>query len=268
MYIRKKTIKGHEYYYLVRMARQGITPRQQVVRYLGKSPGSGTRPTGFVSMEGPQVAENFAHAYGIFRARVEYRYPAGLTGEYCISAPSLLRRQRTIYLSPDATPFTQAVALGDLVQMHLEQHDPRYADSLHNRCNVEFRQEMRAVADYVCSLRFRHLSPAHQAALRAQLQADPDNDTLQVQLATIQATYREFLQNSAALVSYLIALALTEPDKAEHFAPRATKWMRDTLYADATTRQAFTESAMWIQAPTTYLNAMKAEDRARRRRTP
>jgi hypothetical protein len=251
----------------VRAARKGknAKPRQQVVRYLGKNPGGGAHPVGFVGMYGPQTSENFAHAYGYFRARVAHRLPSVLKNEYWISAPSLIRRRVTVNLSPEASPFTQAAALGDLIQLHIEKADKRYPDRVRNLCEGAYRHEMHAVADYVCSLRFRHLSPAYLAELRAQLQHDPDNEKLQVQLATVQATYKEFLQNSSALVSYLIALALTEPEKATHFAPRATKWLQDTLFADATTRQALTESGMWLMMSPDLIKEARAQNHARRR---
>ena len=35
MYVRKKTIKGREYYYLVRSVRDGDTVRQEYIEYLG-----------------------------------------------------------------------------------------------------------------------------------------------------------------------------------------------------------------------------------------
>lgn len=38
MYVRRKIIKGHTYYYLVRGERHGKTVRQKVVQYLGKGP--------------------------------------------------------------------------------------------------------------------------------------------------------------------------------------------------------------------------------------
>jgi hypothetical protein len=38
MYVRKKRIKGREYYYLVRSVRSGQTIRQEYVEYLGPQP--------------------------------------------------------------------------------------------------------------------------------------------------------------------------------------------------------------------------------------
>ncbi len=40
MYVRKKTIKGREYYYLVKSVRRGDTIRQVYLEYLGSEPPS------------------------------------------------------------------------------------------------------------------------------------------------------------------------------------------------------------------------------------
>jgi hypothetical protein len=39
VYVRQKTIKGHQYYYLVEGRRSGGRTKQKVIRYLGKNPG-------------------------------------------------------------------------------------------------------------------------------------------------------------------------------------------------------------------------------------
>ena len=42
-FVRRKTIKGHDYYYLVRSQREGDTVRQIHIKYIGKNPTEGGR---------------------------------------------------------------------------------------------------------------------------------------------------------------------------------------------------------------------------------
>ena len=57
MYIRRKVIKGHTYYYLVEGTRRGRKVKQRVVQYLGK------HPWGYLSSSGgggtPHVFRGF-----------------------------------------------------------------------------------------------------------------------------------------------------------------------------------------------------------------
>ena len=84
MYIRRKVIKGHPYYYLVEGRRHGKKVKQRVIRYLGKHPRTLSYASGFAPIVRKDATAVFTRLfYRLGSASVRFEIPfseAGLNG--------------------------------------------------------------------------------------------------------------------------------------------------------------------------------------------
>jgi len=260
-YVRRKTVKGKTYRYLVKSVREGKRVRQVFVSYIGNPPpasgpalkdasASGTASSvsalpDFTPLIGPGVRVRYVmllkqlgcpsvvfslrakHKHGDIQAWRDLQ-----TGQVSITKVRLHR---------DASAHAMAHEVGHVIDYALQN-----ANASGGSLDAGFLnhiETLRKLADYTCA----HHETSSPDYVR-RLQARPATPTRQRHLRYLARYYETYVYQPEELFARLMAVSFTEPDKARAIAPAAYAWLQATLDQDVSVRSALAEVGLW---PTT-----------------
>ena len=256
-YVRSKTIKGKTYRYLVKSIREGKRVRQVFVSYIGNPPpASGRASQGAAGGDGPGVSvlPDFIPLTG---ADARVRYIMLLRQLGCPSVVFSLRARHKhgdleawrdletgqvsitkVRLHRDASAHAIAHEVGHVIDYALQ--NARGSGGSLDAGFLSHESALRKLADYTCA----HHETSSPDYVR-RLQAQPATPTRQRHLRYLARYYKTYVYSPDELFARLVAVSLTEPDKALAIAPAAYAWLQATLTEHARIRAALADAGLW-----------------------
>ena len=257
-YVRSKTIKGKTYQYLVKSVREGKRVRQVFVSYIGNPPPASGRACqeAAASGDGPGVSAlpDFTPLVG---ADVRVRYVMLLRQLGCPSVVFSLRARHKhgdleawrdlgtgqvsitkVRLHRDASTHAIAHEVGHVIDYRLQ--NARGSGGSLDADFLNHTAALRKLADYTCA-HHETSSPDYVRRLKAQA-ATP---TRQRNLRRLARYYETYVYSPDELFARLVAVGLTEPDKAQAIAPAAYAWLQESLSQHASLRAALVDVGLW-----------------------
>jgi hypothetical protein len=256
-YVRSKTIKGKTYRYLVKSVREGKRVRQVFVSYIGNPPpASGRASQGAAVGDGPGVS-GLPEFIPLVGADARVRYVMLLRQLGCPSVVFSLRARHKhgdlqawrdletgqvsitkVRLHRDASAHAIAHEVGHVIDYGL-QNARASGGSLDARF-LSHAAALRKLADYTCA----HHETSSPDYVR-RLQAQAATPTRQRNLRRLSRYYETYVYSADELFARLVAVSLTEPDKAQAIAPAAYAWLQATLTQNASIRTALANVGLW-----------------------
>ena len=257
-YVRSKTIKGKTYQYLVKSVREGKRVRQVFVSYIGNPPPASGRACqeAAASGDGPGVSPlpDFTPLVG---ADVRVRYVMLLRQLGCPSVVFSLRASHKhgdlqawrdletgqvsiakVRLHRDASAHAIAHEVGHVMDYGLQN-----ACAAGGSLDADFLNHtaaLRKLADYTCA----HHETSSPDYVR-RLQAQAATPTQKRNLRRLARYYETYVYSPDELFARLVAVSLTEPDKALAIAPAAYAWLQETLSRHASLRAPLVDVGLW-----------------------
>jgi hypothetical protein len=260
-YVRRKTVKGKTYCYLVKSVREGKRVRQVFVSYIGNPPPAASRPfrdegaqapnpplsvlPDFTPLVGPGGRERYVgllHRVGcpsvVFSLRARHKHGDVQawrdleTGQVSIAKVRLHR---------DASAHAMAHEVGHVLDYVLQNASG--SGGSRDAGFVDHTETLRKLADYTCA---HHESGSPDAVRRLKRQAQ--TPSRQRHLRYLTRYYERYVYGAEELWARLVAVSFTEPDKARAIAPCAYAWLQATLDQDVFVRSALVDVGLW---PTT-----------------
>jgi hypothetical protein len=257
-YIRRKTINGKSYRYLVKSVREGRRVRQVFVRYIGNPPpgAGGSSPTAGVGGEstGSSHPADFTPLRG---PDVRQQYVQLLKRLGCQSVVFSLRSPRKhgdvqaqrrvatgvfeitkVRLHRDVSVAALAHEVGHVLDYGLQS-----AQATSGSLDAEFVMHTATLcklADYTCA-HFETSSPD----VRRKLQRYPASRARDRSVKQLERYYDDYVYRADERFARLVSVSFTEPDKAWVIAPAAYGWLRQTLWKHDPIRGALSEAGLW-----------------------
>lgn len=257
-YIRRKTIKGKTYQYLVKSVREGKRVRQVFVGYIGNPPpapggssptsgiGSGasglSHPADFTPLTGPDVREQYVRLLKrlgcqsvVFSLRSPQKHGdvqaqrRVATGEFEITQVRLHREVRVAALAHEVG--------------HVLDYGLQSAQAASGSLDAEFithTAALRKLADYTCA-HYETSSPD----FRRQLNRYPPSTARDRAVRRLGRYYDDYIYRADELFARLVSVSFTEPDKARVIAPAPYGWLRETLWRHERIRAALAKVGLW-----------------------
>jgi hypothetical protein len=145
VYIRRKVIKGHTYYYLVEGRRDGKKVKQRVIRYLGKHPRTLAYASGFAPIIRKDATEIFTRLfYRLGSASVSFDIPFSESGSFGMTN----RYTNAVRFREPASGLTMGHELGHVIDNILRNRNAINSDSPEF---AAFRAELQCLTDYIWS---------------------------------------------------------------------------------------------------------------------
>lgn len=257
-YVRRKTINGKTYQYLVKSVREGKRVRQIFVSYIGNPPpGSQARTDtsgrGDVQSDSSGVAD-FTPLSG---SEVRGRYVRLLKRLGCQSVVFSLRSKHKhgdvqaqrhletgvfeitkVRLNREADVQVIAHEVGHVLDYVLQSTQPA-SGSLAPEF-VTYQAALRKVADYTCA----HLKTSSPDYLR-KIKRYPESKARNRSVQWLERYYDDYIYQDAELFARLVSVSLTEPEKAKAIAPAAYAWLKVILNRHDQIRAALTDVGLW-----------------------
>jgi hypothetical protein len=257
-YVRRKTIKGKTYCYLVKSVREGKRVRQVFVSYIGNPPPAASCPCrdegaqvtdpplsvlpDFTPLVGPDVKERYVrllHRLGcpsvVFSLRARHKHGDVKawrdlkTGQVSIAKVRLHR---------DASAHAMAHEVGHVLDYVLQ--NAKGLGGSRDAGFVEHTETLRKLADYTCA---HHESGSPDAVRRLKRQAQ--TPSRQRHLRYLTRYYEQYVYGLEELWARLVSVSFTEPDKARAIVPSAYAWLQETLAEHRGIRAALFEVGLW-----------------------
>jgi hypothetical protein len=257
-YVRRKTINGKTYQYLVKSVREGQRVRQIFVCYIGNPPPvsggsfpasgvggglSGTsHPADFTPLTGPDVRERYVRLLKrlgcqsvVFSLRSPQKHGdvqaqrRVATGVFEITKVRLHREVPVAALAHEVGHVLDYVLQS--VQATSGSLDAEF---------VTHTMSLRKLADYTCA-HFETSSPD----FRRQLKRYPESTVRDCSVRRLERYYEDYVYRADELFARLVSVSFTEPDKARVIAPAAYAWLRQTLGQHELIRTALSEVGLW-----------------------
>lgn len=239
MYIRRKVIKGHPYYYLVEGRRDGKKVKQRVIRYLGKHLRTLSHASGFapiVRKDATEVFTRLFHRLGSPSVRFEIPFSeSGLNGYMDIPT-------KAVNFRLPASGLTMGHELGHVIDYTLRERNiltslsPDFA---------AFRTELLRLTGYKMAYR-TNVSRERLDKLRRWCDNPSISHELQRRLygeiEHIEGYYRHYADSEVEQFANLVGFNLIEPRKTRQLAPKATRWLQDLLWKHRDIRDALLEA--------------------------
>ena len=257
-YIRRKTIHGKTYRYLVKSVREGQRVRQVFVRYIGSTPpvsggssptsGIGTGSSGssgladFTPLTGPDVREQYVRLLKrlgcqsvVFSLRSPQKH-----GDV-----QAQRRVATGVFEVTKVRLHREVSIAALAHEvgHVLDYVWQSAQASSGSLDAEFVTHAAALhklADYTCA-HFETSSPDFMRKLK-RYPASPARDG---SVRRLERYFDTYVYRPDELFARLVSVSFTEPDKARVIAPAAYAWLRETLGQHEPIRTALSEVGLW-----------------------
>jgi len=257
-YVRRKTIKGKTYCYLVKSVREGKRVRQVFVSYIGNPPPTSGRAAhdAVAAGAGPGVSAlpDFTPVMG---ADVRRRYVRLLQQLGCASVVFSLRAkhkhgelQGERHLETGKVAITK-VRLHREASVHAMAHEVGHvldyvlqnAHALGGSRDADFlghTETLRKLADYTCA---HHETSSPDYVRRLKLK--PTTRARQRHLRHLTRYYETYVYRAEELFARLVAVSFTEPAKARAIAPAAYAWLQETLDQHDSIRSALADVGLW-----------------------
>jgi hypothetical protein len=257
-YVRRKTIKGNTYQYLVKSVRDGNRVRQVFVAYIGNPPpaSGGVRHEDatpltdqdispwpdFTPLRVPDVKTRYVmllHQLGcpsvVFSLRAKHKHGEVQAWRDLATGQVHLTKVR---LHRDASVHAIAHEVGHVLDYLLQNaHASGGSQDADFGCHTE---SLRRLADYTCA----HHETSSRDYVR-RLQAQPTTPSRQRQLRYLERYYATYVYGAEELLARLVAVSLTEPDKAKAISPGAYQWLQATLHGHDRIRAALVDTSLW-----------------------
>jgi hypothetical protein len=257
-YIRRKTINGKMYHYLVKSVREGKRVRQVFVRYIGNPPppsggslptsgvGGGSsgssHPAAFTPLTGPAVREQYVRLLKrlgcqsvVFSLRSPQKH-----GDV-----QAQRRVATGVFEVTKVRLHREVSVAALAHEvgHVLDYVLQSAQAASGSLDAEFvthRAALRKLADYTCA-HYETSSPD----VRRQLKRYPASPARDRSVRRLDRYYDSYVYRPDELFARLVSVSFTEPAKARAIAPTAYTWLQETLSRHERIRTALAEVGLW-----------------------
>jgi hypothetical protein len=257
-YVRRKTVKGKTYCYLVKSVREGKRVRQVFVSYIGNPPPAAHRPFRDEGAQAPDpllsVLPDFTPLTG---ANVRERYIRLL---HCLGCPSVVFSLRAshkhgdvqawrnpetgqvsiarVRLHRDASAHAMAHEVGHVLDYMLQ--NARGSGGSRDAGFIAHTETLRKLADYTCA---HHESGSPDAVRRLKRQVETPSRRRHLRYLT--RYYERYVYGAEELWARLVAVSFTEPDKARAIASSAYGWLQETLAEHGDIRAALCEAGLW-----------------------
>jgi hypothetical protein len=257
-YVRRKTIKGNTYQYLVKSVRDGKHVRQVFVAYIGNPPpaSSGVRHEDattltdqgispwpdFTPLMGPDVKTRYVmllHQLGcpsvVFSLRANHKHGEVQAWRDLATGQVHLTKVR---LHREASVHAIAHEVGHVLDYLLQ--NAHASDGSQDADFLCHTKTLRRLADYTCA----HHETSSRDYVR-RLQAKPATPSRQRHLRYLERYYATYVYGAEELLARLVAVSFTEPDKAKAISPGAYQWLQTTLNGHERIRAALVDTGLW-----------------------
>ena len=257
-YIRRKTIQGKTYQYLVKSVREGQRVRQVFVRYIGNpppapggiSPTSGvgggssgpSHPADFTPLTGPDVRERYVRLLKrlgcqsvVFSLRSPQKHGDVQAQRRVATGVFEITKVR---LHRDVSVAALAHEVGHVLDYGLQS-----AQATSGSLDAEFVMHtaaLRKLADYTCA-HYETSSPD----VRRRLKRDPASPGRDHSVRRLDRYYEDYVYRADELFARLVSVSFTEPDKARVIAPAPYAWLQQTLGQHEPIRAALSDVGLW-----------------------
>ena len=257
-YVRRKTIKGNTYQYLVKSVRDGKRVRQVFVAYIGNPPpASGHAPRDDETTLTDQDISPWPDFTPLRVPDVKTRYVMLLHQLVCPSVVFSLRAKHKhgdvqawrdvetgqihmtkVRLHRDASVHAMAHEVGHVLDYMLQN-----AHASGGSLDADFighTETLRRLADYTCA----HHETSSPDYVR-RLKAKPATQTHLRHLRYLERYYATYVYRAEELFARLVAVSFTEPDEARAIAPGAYAWLQGTLDRHDRIHAALADVGLW-----------------------
>lgn len=244
-FVRKKKVKGHDYFYLVRSIREGGSVRQKVIKYLGKNGYGGCAPSGFTASPSKDPVKKYTKAFKRLGVEVEMSLPTdgeqdGSYGNDGIEGGRLVAR-----FTRNPSGDTMAHELGHAIEHYLFDADASDNPSLSEDPEfLDLAEEIDAINEYAFTKTEKGLTHLTDRFARYK-KAQPDLDLIDDQAEHEAEFDREYSRTPKEGFANLFATCVTNPKRAKRLAPRASQWLIDKLYEETKVRDLMTKNDWW-----------------------
>ncbi len=259
-YVRTKTIQGKTYRYLVKSVREGKRVRQVFVSYIGNPPpAAGHNRQGASGSEAGEASSPLPDFTPLPEAVARVRYVMLLRQLGCRSVTFSLRADHkhgdTITRRHAETGHVDIVKvrLHREASVHAIAHETGHVmdfvlQNAHGSGGsldanfVSHTETLRKLADYTCA----HQETSSPDVVR-KVKGMPASKARDRTLRQLKRYYEGYVYQADELFARLVAVSLTEPEKAKAIVPAAYGWLKETLYHHDRIRANLIEVGLWAR---------------------